>query len=167
MPASFAPFTGDLDHLSAADVSALLQSARMLVRSRLERPSHQALKGRNVGLVCDESSGEPANLFRRAATRLGAHVSLLAVESTSEAARDARRQTALLLGRLYDAIECQSMAQEIVVALGRAAGVPVYHGLATPEHPTASLATLLDEVAPEERRELIVQAVLLSTIRSH
>ncbi len=70
-----------------------------------------------------------------------------------------------MLGRLYDGIECQGLTPALVDAVGRAAGVPVYDGLASAGHPTAHLASMLgEEDAPGKLRQLMLQTVLLSTL---
>ena len=74
-------------------------------------------------------------------------------------------ETARVLGRLYDGIECQGLAPELVRQLGRDAGVPVFDGLAAAHHPTAHLAQRLAGTGSlAKKRQLIVQAVLLSTL---
>ena len=75
------------------------------------------------------------------------------------------QHTARMLGRLYDGIECQGIAPELVELVGREAGVPVYDGLASDRHPTARLAALLGGTeSPGTLRQLVLQTVLLSTL---
>jgi ornithine carbamoyltransferase len=70
-----------------------------------------------------------------------------------------------MLGRLYDAVECQGMDSALVGQVGRDAGVPVYDSIAALTHPTAKLAELLDgDASPEDRRCVVLQAVLLNTL---
>ena len=70
-----------------------------------------------------------------------------------------------MLGRLYQGIECQGMPADLVHELGREAGIPVYDAVSRPEHPVARLAELLPRgKSVEKDRQLIVQAVLMSTI---
>ena len=74
-------------------------------------------------------------------------------------------QTARMLGRLYDAVECQGMAADLVHRLGADAGVPVYDAIASQRHPTAKLDGLLGGDSPAlDKRRFVLQAVLLSTV---
>ena len=86
--------------------------------------------------------------------------------SLSERSRPAEvAHTARMLGRLYDAVECQGMAHAVVQQVADEAGVAVYDGLATEEHAGARLAEQLgDEAAPGDNRRFVLQAYLLSTI---
>jgi ornithine carbamoyltransferase len=75
------------------------------------------------------------------------------------------RQTARMLGRLYDAVECVGLAPDLVAQLRHEAGVPVFAGISSAAHPTAALgARLGDGVTPAEARHLMLLAVLASTI---
>ena len=75
------------------------------------------------------------------------------------------QHTARMLGRLYDAVECQGMASALVQQVGDEAGVPVFDGIATHDHPTARLAEQLEGGASSaDNRRFVLQAVLLSTI---
>ena len=75
------------------------------------------------------------------------------------------QHTARMLGRLYDAVECQGIAPGVVRQPGNDAGVPGYDGIASQHHPTAKLADLLgSDTPPVDNRRFVLQAVLLSTI---
>ena len=72
---------------------------------------------------------------------------------------------AALLGRLYAAVECQRMYRSIVQIIAAAASIPVYDHIASPDHPTAKIVALLEgDAPPDEKRRLVLQAVLLGTI---
>jgi ornithine carbamoyltransferase len=101
------------------------------------------LRGRKLCLMAEDPDSEAARLFHRAATELGAHVahvrpSLSELSTPLEVAHTAR-----MLGRLYDAVECQGMAASVVRGLATAAGVAVFEGLALRN--SASLQTALVE----------------------
>ncbi len=73
--------------------------------------------------------------------------------------------TARVLGRLYDAVECQGMASILVQQVGVDAAVPVFDDLASADHPTARLAELVGgDASPAENRRFVLQAVLLSAV---
>jgi ornithine carbamoyltransferase len=152
-----------IDMISPPEAEALLTQARALQRAAQAGATQPLLRGKNLGLLCAAPDGADALLFRRAATELGARVShvLPSLSETSTAQEVAH--TARMLGRLYDALECQGMPPSLVGRIGQAAGVPVYDGIATPEHPTARLADQLEGGTVENRR-FVVQASLLSTV---
>jgi ornithine carbamoyltransferase len=72
---------------------------------------------------------------------------------------------ARLLGRLYDAVACQGLPEKVVTRLRQHTAIPVYDGIASPRHPIARVADMLDDLGSQhERRRLVLQAVLLGTI---
>ena len=131
-----------LDDLSQRDVLALLETARALKRAGLAGAAQRLLRGKNVALLSDGSDAQP-NAFDRAAVDLGAHVAHLRPRDSGLASGDDVPATARMLGRLYDAIECEGLDSAVVGELDRHAGVPVFDGLALPEHPTRVLADLM------------------------
>jgi ornithine carbamoyltransferase len=75
------------------------------------------------------------------------------------------RHTARILGRLYDAVECQGMAPELVRRVSREAAIPIYGGIACATHPTAALANQLDpQSLPADNRRFVLQALLLGSV---
>ena len=151
--------------MTPRDVSVLLEQARALQRAVEEGGVGAQLKGKNLGLLCDVDDSPEAVLFRRAATELGAHVSHIRPRLTEASPDHEVLHTGRLLGRLYDAVECHGLAPALVARLGAAAGVPVYDGLATAQHPTAALAERLGPAADTvDSRRFLLQAMLLHTI---
>ena len=154
-----------LGRLSPVDRGLVLANARLIACTTSPLQRQRLLRGKNVALVCASPDDRDALLFQRAAAELGAHVSHLRPDLPHPSSSPVFRHTALMLGRLYQAVECEGIEPDIVADLGRAAGIPVYDGLASARHPLAALADSLDGDADEEgRRRLIVQAVLVSTI---
>ena len=146
----------------------LLANARLLQRAEPGSDMDGLLRGKNLGLVCESVDNADAILFREAAEALGASVSHIRPElaPAGGVTGGSLLRTARLLGRLYDAIECQGLAPALVVQLGREAGVPVFDGLATPAHSIGQLALeLAGAEALEKKRRLLVQAVLLLELR--
>lgn len=147
------------------DGGPVLSLARTLQAVAGTGAARPLLSGKKLGLICTAEGGPDALLFRRAAEALGAQVASLR-PGQFEASRPADLQRAArLLGRLYDAVECQGMAPDIVRAIEREAGVPVYDGVATPAHPSAALAERLGGAGSgNECRCYILQAVLLGAL---
>ena len=161
------------DPIAPRDAALVLDRARALQRAAAAGEIAAPLRGRKLGLLCeagevgegDGNGDSDAALFRHAAVELGAHVAHIRPSLTELSTLPDVQRTARMLGRLYDAIECQGMATELVHQVGVEAGVPVYDGLASPRHPTARLAALLEGNALlRDKRRFVLQAVLLSTI---
>lgn len=153
--------------LQLQDEAALVSRARFVQAASLQGALPLQLKGKNLGLLCDEGDegSESRALFRRAATELGAHVAAIRPALSSLGSPAEIQHTARILGRFYNAVECQGVAPEIVHQIGQAAGIPVYDGIACATHPTASLAGLLgDRTSPADNRRFVLQALLLGSI---
>jgi ornithine carbamoyltransferase len=154
-----------LDPTSAPDLELVLANARRLQQAEDPQQRRALLRGKNVALMCESADSADATRFRDAAAELGAHVAYLRTGLAELQLPDERRHTARMLGRLYQAIECQGLPADFVDELGREAGIPVYDGVATAKHPFARLAQLLgDRGSPESCQQLVIQAVLVSTI---
>ena len=151
--------------LSAADLAAVLAGARTLLDSAGAGPSRDALRGKKIGMLCETDDAPDAVLFRGAALELGAHVAHLRPSLSALSTPQEVQDTARMLGRLYDAVECQGMAPGLVRQMGTDAGVPVYDGLASALHSTARLAEQLEgDGATADKRRIVLQAMLLATI---
>lgn len=132
-----------LDALSRRDVQSVLDGARAIERAARAAAPCRALRGMNIARLCEGVADAAAEAFDRAATELGAQVTQIRPsESLLAEAGDAKR-TAGMLGRLYDAIDCSGLPNELLLTLEREAGVPVFNGLAGGEHPVRVLAELL------------------------
>ncbi len=152
-----------LERLSPADEEFLLENAAALQGA----PAAQAtslLAGKNLCLMCDSPEADAAILFRTAAERLGARVAHVRPSLSEHSEPVIVRETARMLARLYDAIECQGVAAELVGRMGRETGRPVFNAISSDLHPTSALAGRLEHGRSESRRLSVLQAVLLSTI---
>lgn len=151
------------DYSKTAEAAAVLRQARALSRS--SGAGQLPLAGKRLALVSPDCADASAREFIEAAQALGAHVSPVQAGldgSSSDAQVDA---TARMLGQLYDAVECQHLATELVGRIARGAGIPVFAGLATPEHVTAALVHALTDEAPQPvKRRSILQAALLVSL---
>ncbi|MET0211069.1 MAG: ornithine carbamoyltransferase [Burkholderiaceae bacterium] len=159
------------DDMSPAEVAALLGRARALlgaagaVASPTANRAGPGLRGKYLALLCDVDDADSAVAFREAALALGARVATIRPKLSPASPADEVRHTARVLGRLYDAVECQGMSATLVRAIARDAGIPVYDGLASPDHPIAALAPLLGlGVSSAEQRRLLLQATLLASV---
>ncbi len=165
VPHSETPQRLAFNHMSPRDVTAVLTNARTLQRAAEAGETQPLLRGKNLGLLCEADGDGEAALFRRAAVELGAHVAHIRPSLSELSTPQEVQHTARMLGRLYDAVECQGMAPALVRQVGNEAGVPVYDGIASQDHPTAKLAELLgSDTSPADNRRFVLQAVLLSTI---
>lgn len=150
----------------ATNAQALLVQARSLQAGAQDgKPLPALLAGKRLGLMSHETTGVAAQLFCRAAAELGAHVSLIQPRLDEGSSIQQVEDMARLLGQLYDAVECQGMAEVLVRRLGRAATIPVYAGLAGEEHPSATLIDQLQgDATPADKRRWLLQAALLTSI---
>ena len=121
----------------------LLSLARDLKKAKCDGTEEQRMKGKNIALIFEKSSTRTRCAFEVAAYDQGAHVTYLGPEGTQIGKKESMKDTARVLGRMYDAIEYRGTKQTIVEELGKYAGVPVYNGLTDEFHPTQMLADML------------------------
>ena len=157
--------TASCAEFSPAESEALLASARALQRAAAAGRALPLLHGKNLGLLCHDDRQQDARLFREAAAALGAHVAHIGMGLSEHSAPQEVAHTARLLGRLYDAVECQGLVHEVVQQIAAEAGVAIYDGIATPQHPSAHLAAQLGgDGSLAENRRFVLQALLLDSI---
>ncbi|CAM3850875.1 ornithine carbamoyltransferase [Vibrio aquimaris] len=101
------------------------------------------LKGKNIALIFEKTSTRTRCAFEVAAFDQGAQVSYLGPTGSQIGHKESMKDTARVLGRMYDGIEYRGFGQEIVEELGSYAGVPVWNGLTNEFHPTQILADFL------------------------
>jgi ornithine carbamoyltransferase len=149
--------------LSLPDDDALLDQARVLQRAVAAGRAHPLLRGKNLGLLCADDTQPDALLFRQAASELGAHVAHIGMSLSEQSSTQDVLHTARLLGRLYDAVECQGLPAALVRQMAEAAGIAVYDALARNEALISRLAARLGGDV-ETNRRIALQALLLHTI---
>ena len=132
----------------APDLGEVLQTARMLQQIDRQGPPQAFLRGRHFALLCEQEDHADARLFRQAASALGAHTAFIRLSQCGLDNEPQLRRTAQLLGRLYDAVECQGVDGPLVSRLAREAGIPAFAGLATATHPTIGLIDQLPADLP-------------------
>lgn len=121
----------------------LLDLARDLKRAKYSRTEQQHLKGKNIALIFEKPSTRTRCAFEVACFDQGANVSYLDPSGSQIGHKETIKDTARVLGRLYDGIEYRGFNQSMVEELANDAGVPVYNGLTDEAHPTQILADFL------------------------
>lgn len=146
-------------------VASVLRRALQLQQAALEGRTAALLRGKNFALLYEAQFDEAQKLFRRAAEELGGRVAVMHSTLSLDSADQEVQDTARILGRLYDAVECQGMEAALVARIGQCAEVPVFDGAATQGHAVTRLAELLgDETPLADNRRFALQALLLDTI---
>jgi ornithine carbamoyltransferase len=145
-----------LVHHSDRELRFLLDLARDLKRAKYAGTEQQCLRGKNIALIFEKTSTRTRCAFEVAAHDQGAHVTFLDPSSSQIGHKESVKDTARVLGRMYDAIEYRGSAQKIVEELAAYAGVPVFNGLTDDFHPTQMLADLLtmQEHSPKPLHEI-------------
>jgi ornithine carbamoyltransferase len=126
-----------------AELSYLLDLSRDLGRAKYSGTEERRLEGKNIALIFEKASTRTRCAFEVAAYDQGAHVTYLGPSGSQIGHKESMKDTAQVLGRMYDAIEYRGFGQAIVEELARHAGVPVYNGLTDEFHPTQVLADLM------------------------
>lgn len=126
-----------------AEIQTLLDLAVSLKAEKKNAAEQPRLTGKNIALIFEKTSTRTRCAFEVAAHDQGAHVTYLDSSGSQIGHKESIRDTARVLGRMYDAIEYRGYGQEIVEQLAEYAGVPVINGLTNEYHPTQMLADLL------------------------
>lgn len=125
------------------EIKYLLDLSAELKKAKKNNAEVQKLKGKNIVLLFEKDSTRTRCAFEVAALDQGAHVTYLGPSGSQMGKKESMRDTARVLGRMYDGIEYRGYGQYIVEELGKYAGVPVWNGLTTEFHPTQILADFL------------------------
>lgn len=128
---------------SERDLHFLLDLSRDLKRAKYAGTEQQRLKGKNIALIFEKTSTRTRCAFEVAAHDQGANVTYIDPISSQIGHKESMKDTARVLGRMYDAIQYRGFQQSVVEALAKYAGVPVFNGLTDEWHPTQMLADLL------------------------
>jgi ornithine carbamoyltransferase len=135
-------FTKLLD-FSPREIRYLLDLSRDLKRAKYGGYEQQRMHGKNIAVIFEKTSTRTRVAFEVAAYDQGAHVTYLGPSGTQIGHKESMKDTARVLGRIYDGIEYRGFGQEIVEELAQFAGVPVWNGLTDEFHPTQILADFL------------------------
>src|ERR1700752_3495960 len=121
----------------------LLDLARDLKRAKYAGTEQKHLADKEICLIFEKSSTRTRCAFEVACHDQGAHVTYLDPTGSQIRHKESVKDTARVLGRMYDAIEFRGFSQEAVEALAKYAGVPVFNGLTDEYHPTQMVADVL------------------------
>ncbi len=128
---------------SPKEINFLINLAEDLKKAKYAGVEQPTLSGKNIALIFEKSSTRTRCAFEVAALDQGAHVTYLGPSGSQIGTKETMKDTARVLGRMYDGIEYRGFGQDIVEELGKYAGVPVWNGLTTEFHPTQILADFL------------------------
>ncbi len=149
-------------YLKIADFSQremlyLLDLARDLKRAKYARAEQQSLKGKNICLIFEKTSTRTRCAFEVAAYDQGANITYLDPSGSQIGHKESMKDTARVLGRMFDGIEFRGAGQDMVETLSDYAGVPVYNGLTDDWHPTQMLADMqtMIEHADKPRKDIV------------
>src|SRR5512145_3322203 len=121
----------------------LLDLAAELKVAKYAGSEQPRLSGKNIALIFEKTSTRTRCAFEVAAFDQGAHVTYLGPDGSQIGHKESMKDTARVLGRMYDGIEYRGFAQDTVEILGQYAGVPVWNGLTDQFHPTQMLCDIL------------------------
>ncbi len=149
-------------YLKIADFSQremlyLLDLARDLKRAKYARAEQPSLTGKNICLIFEKTSTRTRCAFEVAAYDQGANITYLDPSGSQIGHKESMKDTARVLGRMFDGIEFRGAGQDMVEELSEYSGVPVYNGLTDDWHPTQMLADMLTmiEHADKPRKDIV------------
>jgi ornithine carbamoyltransferase len=125
------------------EIEFLLRLSANLKVAKYTGTEQALLKGKNIALIFEKTSTRTRCAFEVAAYDQGAHVTYLGPSGTQIGTKESMKDTARVLGRMFDGIEYRGFGQDIVEELAQYAGVPVWNGLTDDFHPTQILADFL------------------------
>jgi ornithine carbamoyltransferase len=125
------------------EIRFLLDLSADLKAAKYANTEQQRLRGKNIALIFEKSSTRTRCAFEVAAYDQGAHVTYLGPSGSQIGSKESMKDTARVLGRMYDGIEYRGFGQERVETLAEFSGVPVWNGLTDEFHPTQILADFL------------------------
>ena len=125
------------------EIRSLLDLSADLKKAKYAGTEQERLKGKNIALIFEKSSTRTRCAFEVAAYDQGAHVTYLGPTGSQIGSKESMKDTARVLGRMYDGIEYRGFGQERVETLAEYSGVPVWNGLTDEFHPTQVLADFL------------------------
>ncbi|OCX38652.1 ornithine carbamoyltransferase [Staphylococcus haemolyticus] len=128
---------------SQKEVEFLLNLSEDLKRAKYAGIEQQKLKGKNIALIFEKDSTRTRCAFETAAYDQGAHVTYLGPTGSQMGKKESAKDTARVLGGMYDGIEYRGFSERTVEELAKYSGVPVWNGLTDEDHPTQVLADFL------------------------
>ncbi|MDP4186674.1 MAG: ornithine carbamoyltransferase [Bacteroidota bacterium] len=128
---------------SSEEIRFLLKLSAELKIEKYSGAERPMLKGKNIALIFEKTSTRTRCAFEVAAHDQGAQVTYLGPTGSQIGIKESMKDTARVLGRMFDGIEYRGFGQDIVEELAQYAGVPVWNGLTNEFHPTQALADVL------------------------
>jgi ornithine carbamoyltransferase len=125
------------------EIHFLLDLGFSLKKAKYNSTEVPTLKGKNIALIFEKSSTRTRCAFEVAALDQGAGVTYLGPSGSQIGYKESMKDTARVLGRMYDGIEYRGYGQSVVEELAAYAGVPVWNGLTNEFHPTQILADFM------------------------
>lgn len=136
------------------EVQFLLDLAADLKRAKYSGTEQPKMKGKNIALIFEKTSTRTRCAFEVACFDQGANVSYIGPSGSQIGHKESMKDTARVLGRMYDGIQYRGYGQELVEILANNAGVPVWNGLTDEFHPTQILADFLTMLEHGEGKRL-------------
>ncbi|MFC2103090.1 ornithine carbamoyltransferase [Bacteroidota bacterium] len=137
---------------SPKEINDLLELSLKLKADKNNGTEDQKLMGKNIALIFEKTSTRTRCAFEVAAYDQGAHVTYLGPSGSQIGHKESMKDTARVLGRMYDGIEYRGFGQDIVEELGKYAGVPVWNGLTNEFHPTQILADFMTMLEHSDKK---------------
>jgi ornithine carbamoyltransferase len=132
-----------LEDFTSQEIHFLLHLAAELKAAKYAGTEVPRLQGKQIALIFEQNSTRTRSGFEVAAYDQGAHVTYIGPSGSHIGYKETMKDTARVLGRLYDGIEYRGFAQEDAEELARYARVPVWNGMTNETHPTQVLADFL------------------------
>ena len=156
-----------LVHHTEREINYLLDLSRDLKRAKYDGTEQPKLKGKNIALIFEKTSTRTRCAFEVAAYDQGAKVTYIGPGSSQIGHKESMKDTARVLGRMYDAIEYRGLSQKIVEELAEYAGVPVFNGLTDEFHPTQMLADVLTMIEYSDKPLKQIKYVYIGDARNN
>jgi len=125
------------------EIKYLIDLAKQLKREKKSGKEIRRLEGKNIALIFEKTSTRTRCAFEVAAYDQGANITYLGPTGSQIGIKESMKDTARVLGRMYDAIEYRGFGQKLVEELAQYSGVPVWNGLTNEFHPTQVLADFM------------------------
>lgn len=149
------------------EIQYLIDFAIELKSDKKNGTEEQKLKGKNIALIFEKSSTRTRCAFEVAAFDQGAHVTYLGPSGSQIGHKESMKDTARVLGRMYDGIEYRGFGQKIVEDLAEFSGVPVWNGLTDEFHPTQILADFMTMLEHSDKKLSEISFAYLGDVRNN
>jgi ornithine carbamoyltransferase len=143
-------FLKELD-FTPDELKFLLKLSADLKVAKYAGTEQPKLKGKNIALIFEKTSTRTRCAFEVAAYDQGAHVTYLGPSGSQIGHKESMKDTARVLGRMYDGIEYRGFGQDLVEILGKYAGVPVWNGLTDQFHPTQAVCDMFTMIEHSDK----------------